>query len=70
MLNSGAAEVLGSGGLLDPYPPDFAGIKMRAESITCAHWEELLKSVSDFIFSKHCGYRSRGVRGVKRPEIL
>ena len=37
---------------------------------TFAHWEELLQSVSDFIFSKHCGYRSRGVRGVKRPEIL
>ena len=30
-----------------------------------AHWEELLQSVSDFIFSKHCGYRSRGLRGVK-----
>ena len=34
------------------------------------HWEELFQSVSDFIFSKHCRYRSRGVRGVKRPEIL
>ena len=34
------------------------------------HWEELLQSVSDFTFSKHCGYRSKGVRGVKRPEIL
>ena len=37
---------------------------------TFSHWEELLQSVSDFIFCKHCGYRSRGVRGVKRPEIL
>ena len=35
-----------------------------------AHWEELLKSVSDFIFSKHYGYRSRGLRGVKRSEKL
>ena len=25
-----------------------------------AHWEELLQSVSDFIFSKDCGSRSRG----------
>ena len=32
--------------------------------------EELLQSVSNLIFSKHCRYRSRGVRGVKRPEIL
>ena len=41
-------------------------------SLPCpmAHWEELLQSVSDFIFSKHCGYRSRGVRGIKRQEIL
>ena len=43
---------------------------MRAESITCAHWEELLKSVSDFIFSKHYGCTPRGVRGVIRSEIL
>ena len=35
-----------------------------------AHWEELLQSVSDFIFSKHYGYRSRGLRGVKRSEKL
>ena len=35
-----------------------------------SHWEELLQSVSDFIFSKHCGCTPRGVRGVKRPEIL
>ena len=34
------------------------------------HWEELLQSVSDSIFSKHCGCTPRGVRGVKRPEIL
>ena len=34
------------------------------------HWEELLQSVSDFIFSKHCGYRSRSLKGVKRSEIL
>ena len=34
------------------------------------HWEELLQSVSDFIFSKHYGYRSRGLRGVKRSEKL
>ena len=35
-----------------------------------SHWEESLQSVSDFIFSKHCGCTPRGVRGVKRPEIL
>ena len=35
-----------------------------------AHWEELLQSVSDCIFSKHCGCTPRGVRGVKGPEIL
>ena len=38
-----------------------------------SHWEELLKSVSNFIFrpiiSKHCGRTPRGVRGVKRSEI-
>ena len=34
------------------------------------HWEELLQSVSDFIFSKHCGYRSMGLKVVKRSEIL
>ena len=34
------------------------------------HWEELLQSVSDFIFSKHYGCTLRGVRGVKRSEIL
>ena len=34
------------------------------------HWEDLLQSVSDFIFSKHYGCIPRGVRGVKRPEIL
>ena len=38
--------------------------------IPSPHWEELLQSVSDFIFSKHCGCTPRGVRGVKRPEIL
>ena len=36
----------------------------------CTHWEKLLQSVSDFIFSKHYGCTSRGVRGVKRSEIL
>ena len=35
-----------------------------------AHREESLQSVSDFIFSKHCGFTPRGVRGVKRSEIL
>ena len=34
------------------------------------HWEELLQSVSDFIFSKHCGYRYRGLNGVKRSDFL
>ena len=34
------------------------------------HWEDLLQSVSDFIFSKHYGYRCRGFRGVKRSEKL
>jgi hypothetical protein len=37
------------------------------------HWEELLQSVSNFIFrliiSKHCGRTPRGVKGVKRSEI-
>ena len=36
----------------------------------CTHWEELLQSVSDFIFSRNCGCTPRGVTGVKRPEIL
>ena len=40
---------------------------------TEAHWEELLQSVSNFIFrliiSKHCGRTPRGVKGVKRSEI-
>ena len=40
------------------------------ETEATAHWEELLQSVSDFIFSKHYGYRSRGLRGVKRSEKL
>ena len=39
-----------------------------------AHWEELLQSVSNFIFrltiSKHCRHTPRGVRGVKISEIL
>ena len=35
-----------------------------------SHWEELLQSVSYFIFSKHYGYRSRGLRGVKRSRKL
>ena len=41
------------------------------------HWEELLQSVSNFLFrliiNKHCGHTPRGVRGVrgvKRSEIL
>ena len=34
------------------------------------HWEELLQSVSDFIFCKHYGCTPRGVRGVKRSGIL
>ena len=33
-------------------------------------WEEMLESVSDFVFSKHYGYRSSGLRGVKRSEKL
>ena len=37
---------------------------------TLPHWEVLLQSVSDFIFSKHCGCTPRGVKGVKRLEIL
>ena len=43
-------------------------------NITKAHWEELLQSVSNFIFrltiSKHCGCTPRVFRGVKRSEIL
>ena len=41
-----------------------------AAVVATTHWEELLDSVSDFIFSNHCGYTPRGVKGVKRPEIL
>ena len=41
---------------------------------TPPHWEELQRSVSVFIvrlsISKHCGRTPRGVRGVKRSEIL
>ena len=47
---------------------------MQSERATTAHWEELLQSVSNFIFrltiSKHCGRTPRCVRGVKRSEIL
>jgi hypothetical protein len=50
--------------------------KKRSEiliKITKPHWEELLQSVSNFIFrliiSKHCGRTPRGVKGVKRSEI-
>ena len=46
------------------------GLQLLIFRLGNTHWEEFLQSVSDFIFSKHCGYRSRGVRGVKRPEIL
>ena len=35
-----------------------------------AHWEELLQSVLDFIYSKHCGYRSRRLKCVKRSVKL
>ena len=39
-----------------------------------SHWEELLQSVSNFIFRliiyKQCGDTPRGVRGVKRSQIL
>ena len=38
--------------------------------ISMSHWEELLQSVSDFILSKHCRYRSREIRGVNRSEKL
>ena len=41
---------------------------MRAESITCAHWEELLKSVSDFIFSKH--YLRIPIQGSRRYQNI
>ena len=37
---------------------------------TRTQWEELLQSVSEFIFSEHYGYRFRGLRGVKRSEKL
>jgi hypothetical protein len=37
-----------------------------------AHWEELLQSVSNFIFRlitcKHCGRTPRGARDVKRSQ--
>ena len=65
------SEVLGSLRLLG-YQLTF--LKYQSAILNCqsaiAHWEELLQSVSDFIFSKHCGCTPRGVRGVKRPEIL
>ena len=38
------------------------------------HWEELLQSVSNFIFrliiSKHCGRTPRGVKGDQRSDFL
>ena len=34
-----------------------------------AHWEELLQSVSDFIFRKHYGCTPRGVRDVIRMHL-
>ena len=34
-------------------------------SFDMTHWEELLQSVSEFIFSKHFGCTPRGVMGVK-----
>ena len=40
------------------------------KTMCLSHWEELLQSVSEFIFSKHCGCRSRGLRGVNRSEKL
>ena len=48
-------------------------MKFLANIWYITHWEELLQSVSNFIFrliiSKHCGRTPRGVRGVKRSEI-
>ena len=42
--------------------------------VTISHWEELLQSVSNFIFRliicKHCGRTPRGVRGFNRSQIL
>ena len=43
---------------------------MNERNHSNVHWEELLQSVSDFIFIKHCGCTPRGVKGVKRPEFL
>ena len=34
------------------------------------HGEELLQSVSDYIFSNYCGCTPRGVRDVKRPKFF
>ena len=45
--------------------PSFQDTEVFFENI-----RTLLQSVSGFIFSKHCGYRSRGVRGVERLKIL
>ena len=41
--------------------------RFRTSSQFLTHWEELLQSVSDFIFSKYYGYSSRGL---KRSEKL
>ena len=41
-----------------------------AKAGTESHLEELLQYVSDFIYSKHCEYKSKGLKGVKRSERL
>ena len=59
---------------LDWVSGDFRPVKpietVMIFRVTISHWEESLQSVSDFIFSKHCGCTPRGVRDVKRLEIL
>jgi hypothetical protein len=41
-------------------------LNIRLVHISVTRWEELLQSFSDFIFSKHYGYRSRGLRAHSR----
>ena len=61
--------------LSDEFDIDFMPQMVKVSTYglrnSTTHWEEeLLQSVSGFTFSKHCGYRSRGLRGVKRSEKL
>ena len=63
-------------GMVSYYPSKNMNMDYREKGDANAHWEELLLSVSNISFtyiliiSKHCGRTLRGVRGVKKSEIL